>query len=1500
MLESDYGSNFKVPPFEPGGGGMERASVCGLLVVLLLPLWCSGQGARVFTIDTVVGGAVYDNRPAVQTPLNFPNGLWLDRDGSLWVADSGNQVIRRMELATTTMMINTAMMKVMVGGGTVLDDAVPVPGASGRLERPTHVIGDAAGNIYFSDSGNHRVRKLTPEGLVTTVMGTGEPGFSGDGGPARLARLNFPTGLAFDTAGNLYIAEALNCRIRRVDTAVTITTFAGNGRCEHLGDGGPALNAGLEGQLNLMGLAFDSRGNLYLTDSRTIRRIDAGTTVITTVAGTGQFGCGFAFPDGIPATQADLCFPHSMVFDQEDNLYFTSSWGVARVNGATGQIRSITVSGQVNPGTGLVRDNAGRLIVADSRTGLIKRVELSGGPLTTLAGTPEVFDGPADLAVLNQPLALAVDGAGKVYVADRGQFRIRRYDPSTGLVTTVVGGGSRPLTDLGIPNGVAATSVSLVIPQSIFVDSAGNIFFHQSGAVWKVDAGTGTMRRLASIADPVPGGFRGIVLNSAGDIFLSDNPNNRVVRIEAATGNVTTVAGNGSPGTSGDGGPATAAAVGNPYGLAFDLQGNLLLATVGPGAGNIRRVNLSTGVISSVQARRREGEPLVTPAVHAFALTVDGQGSIFFPFQGVIRQVRAPDSVLVTLAGGATPGYFGDGGLAALARVATGSGGIAADSFGNIYVADQDNGRIRRLRPTLRQAEIVVSPRILSFTALQGSSGIAAQLVSISSGNLVAFNWTLEVATSSGGNWLRPSVTSGTAPSTVSISVDSSPLAPGAYRGTVTVRATDASNSPQSVEVALTVQPAPGPVLGVSNQFLSFQGVQGGANPAAQTIGISNAGSGTLNWTATAETNVGGPWLRLSATSGTVPATLTVSADITGIAQGTYQGQITVRNAAGGEPRVISVVLTITRSQPILLPTQTGFLFVGMEGSLVVGPQSFGLLNGGQGRMDWQIQVNLPGGGDWLRVSPLQGTSEAGQPAPQVTLQLDPGRLRAGVHVALLTLTATGALNSPQTAIVLVNMLARGSLPVGTLNPLGLIFTSVAGATGVLTQGLTLASTGGQPLQFLVRARTQAGGNWLSVTPEQGALLSSSESLSLQVEARPAGLSPGVYFGSVTFGFGTGATQEVAVALVVASGAALAAGKSPSDRPGTWNLELGTSSAQCTPRRLVVVETRLGNRFALEVGWPAPILAQAVDDCGTPVGTATVTASFTTGEAPLVFQNLRDGRYSATWVPATRGQVGITIRAVQRGLEDGVVQVAGTLGQASLLPLVFREGWVNAASFDRFKPLAPGMIFSVFGNNLGEAPASAMEIPLPRQMGSLKVTIGGIDAPLFYSDSGQVNAQVPFELAPGAASLVASSRGSAGAPGTVTIVAAQPGIFTMSQTGTGQGVVVDAAGRIVDANNPVRPGEAVVIYATGLGMTEPRVGSGEAAPRAPLARVVAPVTASIGGREAGVDFAGLTPDLVGLYQVNARVPEGVAAGAAVPVVITQNGVASNTVTIAVQ
>lgn len=686
------------------------------------------------------------------------------------------------------------------------------------------------------------------------------------------------------------------------------------------------------------------------------------------------------------------------------------------------------------------------------------------------------------------------------------------------------------------------------------------------------------------------------------------------------------------------------------------------------------------------------------------------------------------------------------------------------------------------------------------------------------------------------------------------------------------------------------------PTLNVAPEFLDFSAIQGASGPPPQTLSVSNLGTGALQWSADVKTNAGGDWLRISPAFGNAPSFILVTPNSTNLGSGVYTGLVAVRDTAGSA-KMVPVTLVVSRSVPILQPTRTGFLFQGVEGRPSIPTQSLQVLNLGEGTMDWQARATTADAGNWLSVTPASGTSQAGRnaDASPVTLRVNPAQLRAGVYVGLVTFESPQASNSPQVGIVLVNILPPGNDPLGVVQPAGLIFVGGAGPSAPAAQELILSGTGGQALQFVASARTASGGNWLTVTPSAGSVPVSGDAVTLRVQANTSGLSPGIYTGTVTVALGTGRGHDVAVALVVTSGA------SPSSLGAVNPGPPGNSATACTPTKMALVETVLTNNFTLSVGWPAAMRTHLVDDCGQPVTTATVIASFTNGDPVLALANLKDGRYAGTWAPAKETQtVGVTLRAAAPGLSEARVQFEGTIGTAAG-PLAFRNGIVNAASFARFTPLAPGSIFSLFGRNLATARAEASGFPLPRELGEASVTLGGLPVPLFYADSGQVNGQVPLELAPGTmASLLVTRRGVAAPPDIVTVAPVQPGIFTVDQSGAGQGAILNAANELASPTRPARAGEIVQVFGTGLGSTTPAVASGEPAPSNPPATVNNPVTVTIGGLNAPVHFAGLAPGFVGLYQVNVQVPSGVRAGSAVPLVLTQAGVGSNTVTLAVQ
>jgi sugar lactone lactonase YvrE len=335
-----------------------------------------------------------------------------------------------------------ATMNTVAGdGGPQLEDGGSATAAG--FCGPNAVALDAAGNMYISNGGvycsgpdGNTVRKVDPNGTITTVAGTGEPGFSGDSGPATKARLDFPAGVAVDGDGNLYISDENNLRIRKVDKDGIITTFAGTGKEGYSGDGGPATSAQLR---DTGGIAFDDRGNLYLADYTSVRKIDPSGT-ITTGAGTGK--AGFS-GDGGPATEAKVIAYH-IALDASGKIYFTDTDNNrVRMVDRDGIIHTVAGSGKTGysgdggPATkaifegpwGIAVDGEGNLFIADHQNCVVRKAARNG-TITTVAGTGEPgFNrekGTATKVKLNDPVGLFVDrDSGVLYITDTFNFRIR-------------------------------------------------------------------------------------------------------------------------------------------------------------------------------------------------------------------------------------------------------------------------------------------------------------------------------------------------------------------------------------------------------------------------------------------------------------------------------------------------------------------------------------------------------------------------------------------------------------------------------------------------------------------------------------------------------------------------------------------------------------------------------------------------------------------------------------------------------------------------------------------------------------------------------------------------------------------------------------------------------------------------------------------------------------------------------------------------------------------
>jgi sugar lactone lactonase YvrE len=356
------------------------------------------------------------------------------------------------------------------GNGTYSGDNGPAIRAS--LNLPQGVAVDALGNIYIVDWNNNVIRKVNSRGIITTIAGNGTLGFSGDGNAATSAQLHHPHGVAVDGAGNLYIADTVNYRIRKVDANGIITTVAGNGTHQYSGDNGPAISAGF-GQPE--GVAVDAVGNLYIADmgSGRVRKVDTSGT-ITTVAGNGQctitdsYGNCFS-GDGGQAVNAELYSPWGITVDAAGNIFF-ADYGNSR-------IRKVDTNGIITTvaGNGYLDSNGSGVYSGDG--------------------------GPAISAGLPSPISVAVDAAGNLYIGDPVSERVRRVNKS-GIISSVAGTGFTDANGNGSFNGDTgpATSAAFNGPGPLAVDGAGNIYI--------VDGGNQRIRTVnvsqSSIFYPIP------------------------------------------------------------------------------------------------------------------------------------------------------------------------------------------------------------------------------------------------------------------------------------------------------------------------------------------------------------------------------------------------------------------------------------------------------------------------------------------------------------------------------------------------------------------------------------------------------------------------------------------------------------------------------------------------------------------------------------------------------------------------------------------------------------------------------------------------------------------------------------------------------------------------------------------------------------------------------------------------------------------------------------
>ena len=619
-----------------------------------------------------------------------------------------------------------------VAGSTAVAEGIS--GTEASLFWPGDVEMDSAGNVYVADE--HRIRRLDASGVISTFAGTGDWGYGGDEGPATEARLVLPLGMASDSAGNWYIADTYNHRVRKVDSLGVITTIAGTGEAGYSGDNGPATEARLNGP---RGVALDLDGNVYVTDSSNhrVRRIDAETRVISTLAGQGeQFLSSRHTPvEGGSALTARLSRPWGVATDSAGNVYVADylNHAVRKIETGTGIITTLaglvgerSYGGDGGPATearlfvpsDVATHSGGNVYVADSGNHRIRKIDATG-TITTIGGSGERGyggdGGSAIEAQLQSPQGVATDSAGNVYVVDSGNYRVRKVQADSGAITTIAGNGSRTDGWVGGP----AEEAKFVSLRSIAVDGSGTLFFADVHRVWKLDA-SGTISTLAGTGEPGYSGDGGpateaqlsspygVATDSSGNVYVADRGNRRMRRIDAATGTIETLAGTGartsfSGDNLGDGGPASEATFSAPYGVAVDASGNVYVADYVNH--RIRKID-AMGTITTLAGTGESGDggdgsaTVEAQLAYPRAVAVDTAGNVYVADRSGVRRIDAASGDIETIL--ETEGYFPTA--------------VAVDGDGNVYV-----GGGRRIRMVDAAGEVAV----LAGTGTHGFSGDA-------------------------------------------------------------------------------------------------------------------------------------------------------------------------------------------------------------------------------------------------------------------------------------------------------------------------------------------------------------------------------------------------------------------------------------------------------------------------------------------------------------------------------------------------------------------------------------------------------------------------------------------------------------------------------------------------------------------------------------------------------------------------------------------------------
>jgi trimeric autotransporter adhesin len=1491
-----------------------------ILWSLLLPGALAAQNVitTIAGLDPIFNG---DGKPAIGVPLGYINGVATDGSGSVYFTDPLEHLLLRVNPDGT--------LSVVAGNGIAAysgDGGPATSAAIAQADGPDQYVGrifevglggiavDKNGNVYFADG--HRVRRVAKDGTIMTLAGGGSQ-VPGDGGPATAAALGIVTGVALDSAGNLYFCEGN--RVRKMTVDGTLTTYAGNDASGYSGDG--LASTALLSQP--MGLAFDGQGNLYVADGpgsnfdAHIRMITIGGR-ITTIAGGGT-----KFPvDGAAPLTLDLGFTSGVAVDSLGAVYVFSPFDGYLLKFSGGSTTLITktsasafadnlparnayVVGQRQfDNSGIALDAAGNLYVADSRDGRLCKIDKQG-ILTTLAGNGNYGfagdGGPAIGAYLQGPAAMTQVPNGTIYFLDTLNVRVRAIAPN-GVISSVLSADNFPgLGVAEILNGIASDSSGnvyvLLGDRVLELTPDGNIQVIVNRASQQGDTGDEGPAVLATIQF---GG--GLAHDAAGNLYISDTTSARIRKI-AVDGKIHTIAGTGKPGDAPDGAVAALSPISLPTTLLPDGLGGLYFEELPTNTmGNVVRYITPDGRLKTIAGTGQGGfsgdggpAPLAGTSMQLRAgLALDKSGNLYLSdsFNNRVRVV-SPNGIINTFAGNGTNANAGDGGLARNASLFI-PRGLLFTANGDLLISDVAGNRIRRVLAA--PPPISVSPTQISFSAKAGGAQTPPQKLTIES---PVTGLAFSVGKSPSADWLVIGAGGGATPQLINVRVDPANLSPGNYQATITITSPQAATMNTNIAVTLQVAPGDVPKLAVNKAALSFTFPSNPAASQTQTVRVLNAGSGSLAFTASAQASTGSNWLSVSPASGLAtpqsPLQLLVNANPTRLAVGTYTGVLTIASSTTGETVTVPVTMTISNLDQAIRLSHRALSFTAVSGGGIVPPGSFAITNIGRGTMNFTVSTQtLSGGQQWLSATPQSGTATSGSSSPTAAVTVNPAGLAPGFYYGVVRVDSPQAANTPQVATVLLRVLPVDQDPGPSVEPSEIIVTTTQGATSPGSTNILLYNVSAKPQTYVSSFVAASPDYKLSFTPANSTL-NLTQPTRLVLQPLTSALAAGIYDAELTLQFSDGFIRRVGVRTIVKP--ALGSASSASS-----NASRDTTS--CTPSQLIPAITTLGQSFGVPAAWPVALKAEVRDDCGNELDSGTVNVSFSNGDPPLSLQSIQNGLWHTTWVSGrNNGPVTITLTANDpvRNLL-GTREVTGGLGDSSKSPLL--NAAVSAASFAPNAPLAPGSIISLFGLDLANGTASAGSIPLGGTLAGGTVVMAGRVLPIIFASNGQINAVVSAGININTSQQIIVQRDlTLSVPIPVDVGPAAPAIFGYPFPGDppNQGAILNALTYIAaHPATPVTAGDVLAIFCTGLGAVNSAVPDGAGAPGSPPASTSAAATATIGGKNAKVTFSGLSPGFVGLYQIDAIVPDGITPSNQVPVIISIASQTSPPATIAVK